>query len=289
MKSKYWMFLILLILVLPSQLEALQIAGALTPNKNEAVVRIGFNVLTGILSPPSRFKHVDETNDARLFEEYLEGSYGLGDVFLKDLVLNARFTLFQSAKETVSGTQIHSSDAGSYLSLKMAGNFIHDARFTFGTWLQTDIPIGMEKKKFVKPSVNYIGGGLSASGEVLNHFYLSQTIFLGSGLFSPRTKNTNLISNTLPSVNWGQLLFNFDSVFTTGLAVEADLSSRTDKAYGKSALANGKIKNLVFASPFIFDHPISEHLSLRAGFAAKWAGKSARGSMFFNGELAYKF
>ena len=267
----------------------MQVPGAQEPSKGEFVMRLGVSGLWGILSPPSRFKHIDQTNDARLFEEYAGVSWGLGEAGLSDLVLESKFTFFQSARESVGGATVHSSDQGSILALRLSGDFIHLPKFRLGTWIQSDIPFGMNKRKFVKPGVNYIGGGLSASGELRDNVYLSQAVFLGSGLFSPRTKNLNLISNTLPSFNWGRLFFDFDSTFTTGFSVEADLSSRTDASYASSAIADGKIQNLVFVTPFIVDIPVSDKMSLRAAYAAKWAGKSSRGSQFFNTELAYKF
>jgi len=272
-----------------SSVRALQLGGALTPEEGEKVLRLGFNGLIGIISPPIKFSHPDGFNDAKMFEEYIGFSYGFGDVLLRDIVASSQLTFYQSGKETLNSTQIHSSDSGMFLSLRLSGNFIHLSKFVFGVWLQGDIPFGMEKKKFVKPNINYVGGGLSASGELADQFFLSQTLFLGSGLFSPRTKNANIISNTFPSVNFGQLFFGRDFSFTTGLSVEADVTKRTDAAYAASALADGKIRNLVFVTPFVFNFPFAERFSTQGGLAVKWKGKSTRGSMFFNFEVAAKF
>ncbi len=268
--------------------EALQLSTSLNPSQNEWVLRSGFNGLIGVVSPNSSFKHPEGFSDAKLFEEYLGVSYGLGNLGLKDLVIETKGTLYHSGKETYNGSKIHNHNNGGYLSFRALGNFIHLPRFILGISLGGDIPIGMSKQKFVKPNVNYLGGGLSASGQLLDNFYLGQSVFLGSGLFSPRTKNLNFISNTFPSANLGQLLSNFDLTMTTGLSVEADLTKRTDQAYQQSSFADGKIQNLVFVTPFIFTMPIFKDLMTQGGIAVKWAGRSSRGSMFFNFELAYR-
>lgn len=281
--------LVLLVLGLAQPALALQLSGDSRAGEGETVVRTGFNYLGSIISPPPTYTHVTGLNKAKLMEQYLSVTHGFGTILLEDLEVELRGTLFQNREELLNGTVVHPTDNGGFMSLRVAGNFIRTLRFSFGTWLQGDIPIGVNKEKFVKSNMNYVSLGLQAAYEVLDPLVLSQSVSLGSGLFSPNTKNPNLQSATLGAFNIGSLLFGHDFVLQTGVVVEADLTSRIDAAYAASALGNGEIKNLVLITPFLIKVPFAKRFGFSAGYAIKWVGKSVRGAKYYTAELSAKF
>jgi hypothetical protein len=190
--------------------------------------------------------------------------------------------IYQSRSESFNGALVHPRDIGWITTMRLGGNWIHKPRFTMGSWVQSSIPFAADQRKFVNPVVNYFGGGVSAVILFSRNFGLSQTGFLGSGVFSPRRRNPNVQSTTLGIFNFGQMVFSRDLTFRTGWIVEWDFLSRVDSAYQASALGNGEIKNLVNMTPFLVSLPIVDSWTIDASYVLKWgfAGKSIRGSRF---------
>jgi hypothetical protein len=281
--------LVLLFVSVSVPAHALVLHGGGALANGESSVSLGFGWITGIVSPRSSFKHDPGFNKARIFEENVSFSHGFGDVGLKDTFLQIETILYQSREETYLGTIIHPGDNGALIRGRVGGNFIHDPDFVLGVVLEGTAPIGYAKEKFVNPVVNYVGGGINAAFKFTEVIALTQSVFLGSGAFSPRTRNPQIQSTTLGIFNFGKSLFNRDLSFKTGLVIEADLTSRTDAAYLASAYGNGDIQNLVFVTPFLLNFPFCDTWDLEAGYANKWAGKSARGSGFLTAQLSKRF
>lgn len=274
-------FLILIIaLLLVSEIYALELAGGTSLEKGDDQVQFGGSVVFGILSPEPTFTHSLGLNKARMYSQRLKYAHGFGDVFLKDFYLEIESLTFQSHKEQVNGITVHGSDAGWALTLRSGGNFIHKRKFIFGPWFETTAPIIIDKEKFLNPVLNYVGAGLNAVYSFIPEIGLNQSIFVGSGLFAPNRRNLNLRSATLGIFNVGKPLFNWDMILHTGGVLETDLTTRTDSAYQVSALGDGRIKNFVFITPFLFDLSLGNKWTLSAGHAVKWLGKSVRGSQF---------
>lgn len=89
--------------------------------------------------------------------------------------------------------------------------------------------------------------------------------------------------------NIGKALFKHDFILKLGLVIESDLTTRTDAAYQASPLGNGRIKNLVFVTPFLFEVPLGKGWSIEGGHAIKWRGKSVRGSQFSRLSVSKRF
>jgi len=289
MRAKLSVVMFLFVLGSFTEAHSLQLAGGTSLNEGQSRIMLGFGFLSGVVSPPSTFSHDPRLNRARMFEEHVTYSLGLGNSFLKDLYLEIQSTTFQSREETVSGVLVHPSDSGWAMTLRGGGNFIHEPKWTLGTWLQSSIPIFMDKDKFVNPVLNYVGGGVNAVFSFTPEIAVSESVFLGSGLFQPRNRNPNLQSSSLGIFNLGQLFFSANVIFKTGLVVETDLASRLDADYQASALSDGEIMNLVFISPFLLNVPIQDSWGIEGGYAVKWAGKSAQGSQFGTLGISKKF
>lgn len=282
---KYWSLIGLLILS-PQSAFALQLVGNASVPEGKFRANVGANYLAGLISPPPSFTHVTGVNKALQYEEYIGITYGLGNFLLADTEVGIRGTLFQSDEETVNGAPVHADDQGGYVTLRVAGNLLHARSWILGLWLQSDIPISLETEKFVKPSINYFGGGLNTAFEAANFLVLSQSLFAGSGLGDD--KNPNLQSNTIGTLNLGRWLWDQDLLIGTGLSIEADLKSRQDAAYAASPLGNGEIQNMVFITPITLTLPMDDW-GLSATYAFKWAGQSVRGDQFANLEVSYSF
>jgi hypothetical protein len=147
----------------------------------------------------------------------------------------------------------------------------------------------MNKEKFVNPVVDYFGGGLNLAARFTPIIALSETVYIGSGLFGPARRNLHLQEATLGHFNIGKIFGEHDFTVKTGAVIEADLTSRTDAAYQASALGEGFIRNFLFITPFLIEFPLGETWRIEAGHALKWAGKSIRGSQFSTVSLSKTF
>jgi len=283
------LLLLIFICSLSAPAYALQLAGATALAKGKNRIAVEGSVLFGITSPPSSFTESTGNNKPRMFEQKVSYARGFGDWGLKDVYLEVEALSFQSRQETFAGAVVHSQDTGFAMTLRGGGNFVHTQKVTFGMWLQTSIPIVMDKNKFVNPVLSYVGGGLNTVIKISNVVGFSQSVYLGSGLFSPNKRNPYVQSTTLGLFNFGHALFDHDVVFKLGGVIESDLTSRIDANYQASALGDGRIKNLVFITPFILEVDLGKDWSIEAGHAIKWKGKSVRGSQFSKFSLAKKF
>lgn len=277
------------ILFTANSVHALELAGGTALEKGQNKITVGADLLHGIISPPNVFTHSSGNNNAFVLEERIKYARGFGNIgFLKDFYLEVDLSAFQSRQETVNGAQIYAGDNGYVFTLRSGANLIHTDKWTLGFWLQGSAPIAVNKEKFVKPNIHYGGGGVNAVVKLHDHIGMAQSVFIGSGLSSSQ-KNPQIISSTLGLFNIGQWLFKHDVVFKFGAVVESDLTSRTDNRYQASALGNGRIQNLVFITPFLFDISLGKEWTLEVGHATKWVGRSVRGSQFTHLAISKKF
>ena len=268
---------------------ALELAGFTSLKPGQSKVKLGAGYISSILSPNATFTHLKNSNSAKLFEQNLIYSIGIGDVLLKEMYIEAEIKTFQSGKETLSGVTVHDNDRGVGANLRIGGNFYHTLKYKMGGWIQGGAPIVIDENKFVNPVFDYIGGGLNLVYAFTKTVGFSQTMYLGSGLFHPRKRNVHIQSATLPNFNVGQWFFGKDLVFSSGIVIESDLTSRVDSAYLASSLGDGRIKNTVFISPFLLSIPFADSWALEGGYATKWYGRSVRGSRFVTAAISTKF
>jgi len=280
-------FLFVLFIALPAH--ALDLTGAASLTKGQNRIALGGSVLFGTISPPPTFSHSTGNNKALMFEERISYSHGFGDAFLKDIYLEIETIIFQSRQETVSGVLVHSRDTGFAATLRAGGNFIHTQDVTFGMWLQTSVPIVMDKRKFVNPVLDFVGIGLNTGVKISKVLGFSQAVYFGSGLFSPNRRNPHVQSTTLALINFGKPWYDKDAIIKVGAVIETDLTTRIDANYAASPIADGRINNLVFITPFLVEFDLGKGWSIEAGHAIKWTGKSIRGSQFSKFSVAKKF
>lgn len=276
-------------LLFSSQAKALELAATTKLKAGEHYVSIGGGYLYGVISPPDSFTEVRGTNEAKVYEENVRFTSGLGDEWLKDMYAEIESKTFQSSQETVNGTVVHTSNKGWVMNARSGGNFVHTQNFQFGVWIHGGTPVLMNKSKFVNPVVNYFGLGLNAVESLGPVFGLSQSAFIGSGMFAPRTRNPNVQGSFLVIINFGKMVGNNDFILKSGGIVESDLISRVDLSYQSSALGSGRIKNRVFATPFMLEWAFNDEWSVDGSYSMKWIGRSVRGSRFATFNIARKF
>jgi hypothetical protein len=288
MKSKAFLLFVCLFFLLPTA-NALELAGFTSLHAGQSKIKLAAGYISNILSPNATFTHLTNSNSAKLYEESLIYSIGLGDHLLKEMYIETEVKAFQSGKETLNGVTVHDRDRGAGVTLRVGGNFYHTLKFKAGGWIQGGIPVFIDENKFVNPVYDYIGGGLNLIYSFTKTIGISQTMYLGSGLFNPRKRNEHIQTATLPNFNVGQWFFGKDLVFSSGIVIESDLTSRIDQAYQSSSLGDGRIKNTVFISPFLLNLPIGNHWAIEGGYATKWYGRSVRGSRFVTAAISTKF
>lgn len=276
-------------ILIQSNAYSLELAGFTSLEPGQSKIKLSAGYISSILSPNATFTHLKNSNSAKLYEENLIYSIGIGDHLLKEMYVEAEIKAFQSGKETLSGVTVHDGDSGAGVNLRVGGNFYHTSKYKMGGWIQGGAPIVIDENKFVNPVYDYVGGGLNLVYSFTKTVGISQTMYLGSGLFNPRKRNVHIQSATLPNFNVGQWFFGKDLIFSSGIVIEADLTSRTDAAYQASSLGDGRIKNTVFISPFLLNLPIGDHWSIEGGYATKWYGRSVRGSRFVTAGISTKF
>ncbi len=254
--------------------KALELPGPTTLRDGEHRVSIGGGYLYGVVSPPDSFTEVSGTNQAKVYEENVRFASSIGEEWLKDMYVEMESKTFQSRQETVNGVVVHTENKGWVINARSGGNFIHTPNFQLGMWVHAGSPILMNKSKFVNPVVNYIGFGLNAVESLGSVFGLSQTGFVGSGMFSPKTRNPNVQGSFLLLLDFGKM------VMKGGGATEADITSRVDPNYQSSTLRSGRIKNMIFTTPFFLEWAFNDEWSIDGSYSIKWIGRSLRGSRF---------
>ncbi|MDZ4224668.1 MAG: hypothetical protein U1D33_02040, partial [bacterium] len=252
-------------------------------------VSIGGGYLYGVISPPDSFDEVSGTNEAKMYEENLRYTQGLGHGFLKDMFVEMESKTFQSGQETVNGAVVHPANNGWILNARSGGNFVHTPRFLFGTWIEAGSPVLLTKAKFVNPSVNYVGIGFKMMEELSRNFGLIQTAFVGSGLFLPRNQNPNVKGSFLVIMNIGKMAGGGHFTVNSGGLAQADLTARVDSAYQASALGSGRIKKMLVSTPFLLEWSFNREWSIDGGYVMKWVGRSVAGSRYAVFNLTREF
>ncbi|MBI5298897.1 MAG: hypothetical protein HY877_01160 [Deltaproteobacteria bacterium] len=281
---------VFLILFSSTNLLALDLPPNFVLQGGQSKLSVGGNILWGVLSPQAHFTTNPTLNRARLYEENIRYARGIGHGMLKDMYMEVEAKIFQARQETVSGTLVHAANKGSAMIAKSGGHFVHTNNFALGGWIQTGSPLIMNRSKFVNPVVDYVGGGLNTITKFTSVIGMTNSVYVGSGIFMPRKRNPHAQGTTFFSLNFNSLTKGRqDFILQAGGMVDYDLASRIDASYQASPLGDGRIKHMAFLTPFTIDIPLGTTWRLDGGYAKQWFGRSVRGSQFATFNLSKIF
>jgi len=226
--------------------------------------------------------------------------YTPGDVgFLRDLHLSLDLSYFSSPAEVndpargavpeanclgtsldASRCQFYPADDGFFVTPRLAFNAIHRGDTAFGFFLQSTIPFGIDRHRFVLPRLDYIAGGISFGTHLETWLSFESSGYVGSGQFSADAENSVVATSTLIGLEARRWLLPWRVGIKSGPYFEGDLRRRFDERYD-AAYTPGypqkreRIQAMRFAIAFLPYVQITEHAALELGYVQKFFGYDA--------------
>ena len=148
---------------------------------------------------------------------YTLGSFGA----FQDVALRVQGTYFTSPAERTDRTldgrpidparcvaparldgnicEFHPADRGGLVTLTVSTNFVHQADFSFGAFLQGTVALGVDLEKFANPSVHHFGGGITLGVHLTPWLAFESLTFVGLGTrpFGSEQNGAVALSNLL--------------------------------------------------------------------------------------------
>lgn len=214
----------------------------------------------------------------------LEGQFGLSrsNFYIE-------YGRFSSAQEQVGATLFYKKDQGSYLTLGLSGDFLHDLERQFGFYIQISPNREYNKNKFSNPRLDLFALGITSAFNVTNHFFQRNLIHFGSG--DSTNQNSYLAIDTGFGYRMNHLLGRQFSFFGS-LFLEADTSERKDQAYNLAFSAPGeqdRIRSFKYGTVTGIDTALTDEVNLSLNSLQKLGGYDARSTQIYTLNLGFKF
>jgi hypothetical protein len=196
---------------------------------------------------------------------------------------------FSSAQEQVGSTLFYEKDQGSYLTLGLSGDIVHEADKQLGFYAQLSPGRTYNKNKFSNPRLDLFALGLTTSFNVTDNLFQRNLIHYGSG--DTPSQNSYLAVDT----GFGYRLNHLSGrkVTVTGsLFIETDTTERTDPSYDAAFSPSGtqdRIRSFKYGTLLGVDVALTSKVNLNLNYLQKLAGYDARSTQIFTANIGYKF
>lgn len=263
------------------------VSGPSSVNAGENYISAGLQSERGKVEPNENRASFQDAQIDIYKLRYTRGFEGLLNLSRSSLFVE--YGSFQSAKEQVGNTLFYNKDSGSYLTLGLAGDFMHDLDKQFGFYVQFSPVRSYNEKKFSNPRLDQFAVGLTSAFHISENFFQKNLIHYGSG--DTPSQNSYLAIDTGFGYKLNHLVGRQLTV-TASLFLEADTSERKDTGYDAAFSPAGtqdRIRAFKYGTVIGADVALTEYLNLAVSSLQKLGGYDARSTQIMNASLGYKF
>ncbi len=196
---------------------------------------------------------------------------------------------FNSAQEQVGNTIFYEKDQGSYLTLGLAGDILHEADRQFGLYVQISPGRTYNKNKFSNPRLDLFALGITSAFNITDNLFQKNLIHYGSG--DRPSQNAYLAVDTGLGYRLNHLVGRQFTV-TGSLFIEADMTERTDPAYDAAFTPAGnqdRVRAFKYGTVLGADIALTNKINLNVNYLQKIGGYDARSTSIYTANIGYKF
>ena len=263
------------------------VSGPSSVNAGENYVSIGNQAERGKVEPNenrSSFQDAQININRLKYVRGFEGILGLSrsNVFFE-------YGSFSSGKEQVGSTLFYEKDQGSYLTLGLSSDIVHDQDKQFGFYIQTTPKKSYNRNKFSNPRLDLFALGMTSAFNITENFFQKNLIHYGSGDSS--AQNSYLAIDTGFGYRLNHLIGRQFTI-SSSLLLEADMTERKDASYDVAFSPTGaqdRIRAFKYGTIIGVDFAISNQLNFNFNFLQKLGGYDARSTQIYSANIGLKF
>ena len=263
------------------------VSGPSTVNAGENYFLFGVQSERGKIEPnENKSSYQDaEIDISRLrYVRGLENLLGLGrsNIYIE-------YGNFTSGKEQVGSTLFYEKDEGSYLTLGISGDIVHDLDKQFGIYAQISPSRSYNKNKFSNPRLDLYALGLTSAFNITENFFSKNLIHYGSG--DGKDQNSYLAVDTGFGYRLNHLVGR-QLTLSASLFIEADVSERRDESYDAAFSPVGtqdRIRAFKYGRVIGLDFSLTNQMNLNLNILQKLGGYDARSTQIYTANIGYKF
>lgn len=263
------------------------VSGPSTVNAGENYITVGSQSDRGKIEPN---ENRNSFQDAKIDAYKVKYARGFEEIFgLGRSNVYIEYGSFSSATEQIGPTVFYEKDKGSYLTLGLSGDLVHDLDKQFGFYIQITPSRSYNRNKFSNPRLDTFAFGLSSAFNVTENFFQKNLIHYGSG--DRPAQNSYLALD----IGFGYKLNHLvgrQFTLSTSLFFEADTSERKDSLYDSTFSPSGtqdRIRAFKYGSLFSADIALTNQINLNVSYLEKLGGYDARSTQIFSSNIGYKF
>lgn len=263
------------------------VSGPSTVNEGENYISLGTQVERGKVEPNENKSSFQDAQIDIYKIKYARGFDGLLD--LKRSNVYFEYGNFTSSKEQVGSALFYDKDQGSYLTLGLSGDIVHDLDKQFGFYVQTTPSKSYNKNKFSNPRLDLFALGLTSAFNITENFFQKNLIHYGSGDGS--AQNSYLAVDTGYGYRLNHLLGRQFTIFGS-LFLEADMSERKDSSYDIAFSPTGtedRIRAFKYGTLVGADIAITNQINFNFNYLQKLGGYDARSTQIYTANIGFKF
>jgi hypothetical protein len=171
--------------------------------------------------------------------------------------------------------QFHITNNGYLVTPRASANLIHDARLSFGAYLQGTAPFDINLRGFVVPRVDILAGGVTFGAHLTDWASIETNTYLGLGV--PDKQNGAVAQTVLFGLEARKWLLPWPAGIKVGPYFEGDITERFDDRYDAAYTAGypdrrNRIQALKFAVAFLPYVRITDRFALELGYVQKFFG-----------------
>jgi hypothetical protein len=229
---------------------------------------------------------------------------------LEDFYVRIEGAYYNAAPERVEseeddlpvGHTFFERDRGGYITATVSANFVHEARFSFGAFVQGTVPIDVNFQKFSNVHLHYVAGGtnvgvfLTDPTKLIRLAYVSR-IFVGSGAYQDGFQHNAAIAVTslfaLEAARWA-LPWRMGVLF--GPYFEGDLNEHTNAVYNAAygsvspdLVVDDRVRAMRFAIAVLPYFRITSHAAIELGYVQKLFGYDPPATQFWTAGVRASF
>jgi len=230
--------------------------------------------------------------------------YGIGDLGpIRDLYVRVDGTYVYSPAEVnergvvtpdrcrgkqldATRCEFHPEARGGFVTPSVAWNVVHELKYSFGFFVQSSIPIGMNLEKFVQPRIDHVAGGASVGVRLAENLTFESRLYFGSGTFDKKQNSTVAITN-LFGVEVERWLLPWKAGIKFGTYFDGDLRERFDERYD-AAYTSGypdrrdRVRMMRFGVAIFPYFKVTDHTAIELGYVQKIFGYDTPATQFFH-------
>ena len=263
------------------------VSGPSSINAGENYISIGSQAEGGKLEPNANRDSFQKAKIDIYKLKYARGFEGLLGLGRSNLYFE--YGSFTSGKEQVGSTVFYEKDQGSYLTLGLSGDLVHDLEKQFGFYFQITPSKSYNEKKFSNPRLDTFALGITSAFNITDNFFQKNLIHYGAG--DGKDQNSYLAVDTGFGYRLNHLVGR-QMTITGSLFLEADTTERKDALYDNAFSPAGtqdRIRAFKYGTVIGLDVAITQNINLNFNRLEKNGGYDARATEVNTLGLGFKF